>query len=249
MRVVLRSRGQAEATWELDELPRLEREATYEAVFARGRPTLAAAQREAARGGALGAQEDHEGALRHFDAGAAADALDPHCRYLASFTLFLLGRPREAIARAEEVEALAPGWFDNRGWLALSRRLVGEASQGVARTLHHLDDGALDPRRAAGVAVAALEAHPGIPQLHLHLGKALARMSRTTDAAGAFRAGIDAAEDDPHTRSLLAVQLALIDPDGVRRRELLGRVIHDPGASLLANAFAQVLLAQEQEVT
>ncbi len=249
LRVVLRSRDLPEATWELDELPQLERQATYEAVFTRGRPTLVTAQREAARGGVLGAQEDHEGALRRFDAGAAADPLDPHCRYLASFTLFLLGRTEEAIARAEEVETLAPGWFDNRAWLALSRRLVVEAAPGLVRTLHRLDDGALDPRQAARLAVTALEAHPGVPQLHLLLGKALVRLDRKPEAASAFRAGIDAAEGDSHTRSLLAVQLGLIDPDLARRRELLGRVVHDPDASLLANAFAHVLLAQAHEVT
>jgi tetratricopeptide (TPR) repeat protein len=243
LRVVLRSRlDDGEVSWELDQLPQVAQDVRYEAVFVRGRPTLARAATLAAHSRARGSAGDREGALSSARAGAEADPLDPDCRYLLAFQLLLAGQIEEAIPVQEEVERLAPGWFDNPAWLSLSRRMAsGELPSDLVSVLHLLDDGGLDPDRQLELASRALTRTPRVAQLHLHHARALRTLGRDEDARVALRAGLEVSGED-HTAAQLALQLALLDPDPEARRHQLLEVAE--GGNLLAQAFARLMLVQ-----
>jgi tetratricopeptide (TPR) repeat protein len=172
-----------------------------------------------------------------------ADPLDPDCRYLLAFQLLLAGEIEQAIPVQEEVQRLAPGWFDNPAWLSLSRRMDrGELPSDLVAVLHLLDDGGLDPERQLELSSRALARTPRVAQLHLHHARALRTLGRDEDARVALRAGLEVAGEDQHTAAQLGLQLALLEEEPEARRERLIEVTDSE--NLLAQAFAKLMLAQ-----
>lgn len=243
LRVALRIKGE-ERLFERDEISLLPVGVRIEAVFVRGRPTLQPALALTEAGRAVDGPDANEERITLFERAARADPLDPDSRYQLAFTLLLEGKVDRAMPLQEEVERLAPGWFHNRAWLSLSRRLLEGLSREIVPALHVLDDGGLSPEQRLDLASRVILQMPRVAQLHLHRGRALRALGRLDEAQISYRAGLEVAGDDLHTQSDLLAELAACST-GAAARSLWQQAAAE-GGNRITQAFAEVALAQSE---
>ncbi len=213
-----------------------------ELMYRRNRLTLRSAQLLVDEGERRSGAGDLEGALGRFRAAAARDRYDPHARYLAAIALACLERPAEAAQEFRETERLAPGWFNARAYLELSRAMIrGAVDPALFRPYTvMLAEGPRDPARRLGIADHLCRAHPEVALAHLGRGASLARMERKKEAAAAFRRGLDCARDeDMRTRLYLALGVVTEEP---RERRALLETATDIGGNPMAAAMATLAL-------
>jgi tetratricopeptide (TPR) repeat protein len=245
VRVVVRHAGR---TVELDELPALldapdEEDDGVQFLFVRNRMVLQRAEAAVAQGEELAQQGRYDEALAAFEAGAAIDPGDPHPRYLAALALGHLGRYPEALARYDEVEQLAPGWFQVRA----DRALLAELAEG---TLDHeawvalavVDAGALPPNDALTLARQLGASYPRLGQPHLAEGRALLALGDPDEAERAFRRGVRVATE-PDVRSRLLFELGTLVENQEERARYLEEAQLLPG-NLVAAAMARFVALQ-----
>ncbi|MEZ4239809.1 MAG: tetratricopeptide repeat protein [Myxococcota bacterium] len=209
-----------------------------EPVFVRSVATLPRAAALAARGCEGVRWGDLPGARAALERAARADRNDPASRYQLAFVLLQSGEVAAAVALQEQVERIAPGWYDNRAWLALSRRIAAaEVPHAVVAVLHQLEGGRIGPVQRAALAAGAAAQWP-VAQLYRHLGLAQADLGRVDDARAAFRAGLAVVGADPHTRSQLLADRAEVSPPE-EQAGLWAEAAAVEGGSLVVQALAR----------
>ncbi len=213
-------------------------------VFERNRITLRPATVHADRGGELGSAGRHEEALAAFREAAAADAFDPHSRYLEAFTLLHLGRYADAADGYRRVEELAPGWFHCRAdlWVA-EQLLLGRLDEHDFNALYLLEDGQMPPGEKVTIAQRLLARRPNLPPACLHLGKNLTRAGREAQARDAYRAGLGT-ESDVDVRTRLLAELATLTDEAAEREQLYREAVALNGNLVAAASAAVALLAK-----
>lgn len=202
-------------------------------AFARNRITLRGADIRTDEGQGLASAGLYRDALTCFEAAAQVDTFEPHCRFLAGLTLVHLERYDEAVARYQEVERLAPGWFQSRfdSWLATQLR-DGKLPHAAFLALIQLEDGTLKPDDKRALAEQCI-ARWSLAAAELHRGRALLELGRHDEANDAFRRGVVTATE-PDLRSRLALEIAMLSGD-----EAAFRKAQDPRGNLLAAAQAR----------
>ncbi|MFY1824470.1 hypothetical protein ACN47A_01015 [Myxococcus fulvus] len=143
----------------------------------------------------------------------------------------------EAVSWYDEVEALAPGGYPCRAerWLAAGR--IPYQAFTVLRALELPSLGAEDRLRLTRQAIGAA---PGVPGLHLQLGRQLTALDRKDDARAALEVGLAQAEA-PDLRSRRLVESAADAAPSADRDRMLHEAM-EPGGNLVAAAMARVLL-------
>ena len=228
-----------EDRFELDDLPAvISGRLTF--VFERNRISFRRASAFLQQGMAHGTKGRFEDALSAFAAASALDQYESDSHYQAALTLRYLERPAEAVAALEKVERLAPGWFNCRADLWLSRELAsGRLPHKVFLALAQLEvDG--PPEVKVSFVEKLVASYPSVAPLWLERGKCLLAAGRKDDAESSFRQGIAcAAEHDLMTQLLL--QLAMTLKPGVERSRLLSQAV-DLDGNKVAAAMARLHL-------
>ncbi|WP_224245101.1 tetratricopeptide repeat protein [Hyalangium gracile] len=226
--------------FELDELPALI-DGPVRFIFCRNRLGLARAMSLVERGRELGSQNRFEEALPLFREASQIDPHAPEPLYDEAVTLLSLERAGEAMARYDQVEALAPGWFHCRAerWLA-SGIAAGRIPQSAFSLLRMLENPGVDVHQRVQLATQGISEAPRVPAFHLQLTRDLARLGRETEARQVLAEGLEVAEE-PDIRSRLLVESARQEaPSPVRDRKLHEAMA--PGGNLVAAATAVVML-------
>ncbi len=213
----------------------------------RNRPALIgciARCREASRAAREGEFED---ALSKLEEARGIDPHDPAPWYLEGQIEMARDRFAEAETRFRRAEQLAPGWRDTRSWLHHAEELSGGRLEADAfRLLCALDR----PGEEEGKLAASrhgVENWPDFGALwHAH-GRLLVAAGEPAEARRAFSRAIRLL-DEPHRKTRLFVDQALILESPVGRRALLEQAVALDG-NLLAAATARLLLQLEDEAT
>lgn len=240
-----------ERVFELENLPALERDVTYDFEYRRNRITLGAAALRVRAGSSLAERRELEEALSEWRAAAAIDPHDPQPHYESGVALLELGslagdrgeaRYAEALAAFERTEELAPGWFLCRHYAWLARELVADRLGGwaVSAALAVRDDAPGTSEQQATIARDALARAPTFAWMHVALGRSLRRSGDARGAERALRAGLDATTEPCFQGDLLLELATLLKPGSDERDELLLRASRVDG-TLMSSAAAHVI--------
>ena len=226
--------------YELDDLP-VVAEGRYDFQFCRNRLSLQMANVLVQQGNALASDGQLADALEKYQQAAEVDPKDPDPWYQSGMALLELGAYGKGREAFEEVERLAPGWFQCRSdiWLAGSME-AGTVSDEEFRLLRMLEDGGLDPSEAEPIAEKAVEEYPAFAPLRLTLGD-LYRDRKDWDAAiASYRAGLEYVQEPDLESRLLCALAGILSQDSPERKELVERALALEG-SLVAQATAKLL--------
>lgn len=208
----------------------------------RNRLTLSRASHLTIQGDQLARQSRLDSARNRYQQAALADPFDPQCHYGAGIIHLQLGRFGSALEEFQQVERLAPGWFQCRSFSWLAEQMQrGTVSKETFSSWYQLETGDLANPHKLTLLDKALKTAPEFAPLYALKGRVLRRLEQQAAAAEAMGQGLPfAAEPDLQTR--LLVDLADVTADRMRRRQLLRDAI-ELGGNLLAVATARLLLA------
>jgi tetratricopeptide (TPR) repeat protein len=213
-------------------------------VFYRNRISLQPGLRWLNQAQTCWGQGQAEQALSAFLAASKADPFDPEPWYQLGTVVLYSRWYTEAVMSYQRAEELAPGWFHCRRYLWLARQLAeGRFDHDTFLTLQALDGSRQDRPPDAKVALArdALAKTPNVGWLYLCLGGYLKELQQSREAEGAFRRGLEHA-DEPDVKSCLLMELALVqESTSPERVRLLEETRHLNG-NLMATATAGVVL-------
>lgn len=214
-------------------------------VFQRNRLRLFASVAETERGEDRARAGELDEALAAFEAAAKADPYDPQPRYQAALTFLYMERYFKALARYEQVEELAPGWFHVRAMIRLAEEVTRGAltREALLVILQNLD-GPADPTATLPLLEAAAEHAPQIPLLQLILAETHRALGQAERGLAAIERGLEF-EPDADVRTRLLLNKALLGEDG-ERRGLLKEAVALNG-NLVAAAMARLILTREAE--
>jgi len=217
--------------FELDALPP-HQDGSLKVAFQRNRITLFPAQRSTRSGRALAERGQLAQAREQFQKAERADRHDPESRMLLGLVAMDEGNYAEAVARWEECEKLAPGYFHVRSDLWFARQLLGgHLSAQEWQRWRELEDGHLEP-------LQKLELGGRLPLAggHYHRGHALQQLGRPSEARAAFQASL-AEVSEPHLKNRILLALGGLDGE----RAVLQQAV-DTNGCLVSAAMARWLL-------
>lgn len=234
---------------ELDELPALGPiEGTLRFAFVRNRLTLGRSTVLTEEGMELGSRGELDEALERFREAAGADRHDPAPRHQIAFTLLDQGHYDEAVAVYDEVEALAPGWFQARSerWLAaeLAAGRIGAASLAA---LHAEQDPRVAPSDKLAAIDRGLAEAPGLPPLRLARAAVLRTLGLRDECAAELRRALAVAEE-PGLRTRVLCDLGMELGPSPEADSLLREAVALRG-HLVAAACAEVALSSRPRRT
>lgn len=220
--------------FELDQLPPRQ-DGSLKVAFQRNRVTLFPAQASTKLGRALAEKGQLAQAREQFEKAELADRHDPESRMLMGLVAMDEGDYAQAVAKWEECEKLAPGYFHVRSDLWFARQLAGgQLSAEHWQIWRELEDGCLEPLQKLELARKLILAGG-----HYHRGNALHHLGRTSEARSAFETAL-AEVPEPHLKT--RVLLALGGLDG--NRGILQQAVETNGC-LVSAAMARWLLQPE----
>ena len=226
--------------YELDELPDI-RDGRYEFQFCRNRMSLQMVNTLVQQGNRLASEGQLADGLEKYQEASEVDPNDPapwYQRGMALLELGAYGKGREAF---EEVERLAPGWFQCRSDIWLARSLEdGTVSDEEFRLLRMLEDGGLDPSEAEPIAEKAVEEYPEFAPFHLTLGDLRRNRKDREGAIACYRMGLKLVEEPDLESRLLCSLAGILPEDSPERKELIERAL-DLEGNLVAQATAKLL--------
>ncbi len=228
-------------TYELDEIDQLKLSTlNVQFLFARNRISPALCDAHCRTGVNLGEEGRFEEALEQFKQATLIDVHDPQPHYMRGLTLLNLRRYGEAIEAYETTETLAPGWFQCRSDLWMSKQLAGgRYSHELFDALCQVQDENLSNANKINICQEWLQRHADLASLYLFLGKSLQAAEQDENAYQCFRQGLIVAEE-PDVRTRLLVAAASVSPPGPDREWFLESAVEENG-NLVSAAMARVL--------
>ncbi|MBX9693010.1 MAG: hypothetical protein K2Z81_11545 [Cyanobacteria bacterium] len=209
-------------------------------LFARNRISPALCESLCQSGVALAEEGNFELALEHFRKASSIDGFDPQPHYMRGLTLLNLRRYGEAIEAYETTENLAPGWFQCRSDLWMSKQLAGgRYNHDLLDAVCQIQDGDMPTQDKIQLCQEWLDRHADLACLHLFMGKSLQSLGRNENAYQFIRQGLIVAEE-PDVRTRLLVAAATVAPPGPDRDWFLESAIELNG-NLVSAAMARVL--------
>lgn len=236
-RVIVHS---GDETMELDEVtPR--KDAHFQFVFERNRPRLNKTAILTQRACELAGNGELAAAQELFEQAAEVDPHDPDPVFQSAVCLMEMGVCDQAVKHLDNVERLAPGWFQSRS----DRWLAGQIAEGALpheafMVLRHLQDANLPLRERLSLCRQSLDRFPQFAPLWLVYGNARRDEGRNSDAERAYRTGLSCAAE-PDVQARLAVALAAILPADHAERASLLEQAQNPGGNLIAAATARMI--------
>ena len=188
-------------------------------------------------------------ALDKFLEAHEVDPRNPNPLYQAAACLMDMGMYAQARDTFEEVDRLAPGWFQCRTgkWIANEieeGRVAGEQYL-MLRLLQDGRDG-FGQEEMIGMAEKAVEKFGDFAPFHAELGNILQQNDQPEKAIEVFLNGIEAAKE-PDVESRLLVALAgLLPAESPERKSLIERAASLEG-SLMAEATIAILRSMDGE--
>jgi len=180
--------------------------------------------------------------MASFDEASAVDPYDPDPHHKAGIALVRAERYSEAIEHYEQVEQLAPGWFNVRSDLWLAEQLAtGRLPHGLFLALYFVENGR-DPDEQKLQMTDGILRKSQLPVAHLLRGEILLRLKRRPEAAEVFQAGLDL-DPEPDIRSRLKANLATVTNDPSLKSKLIEEA-QEPGGNIMAATLAKILHRQ-----
>ncbi len=228
--------------YELKGLPARTKDARINLVYQRNRAELKPCVSLCNKGqNLLNHQKFHE-AIDVFRSASDLDTYAPMPAYLAGIALLHLQEYEPAIDAFNEVNRLAPGWYQNGTFLWLANQLhEGELSHDTFVALQMIESGMGSREERLDLVDAAIGRNPEVPSLYLQKAILLDQLGRRDEAKALCNKGLDFAREEPDAGSRLLLQLAqMAEPNSDEQYDLYERVGKVKGGHLIAKGQARV---------
>ena len=226
--------------YELDELSEI-KEGRYDFQFRRNRLSMQMAIVLVQQGNELASEGQLADALEKYQEASEVDPKAPDPWYQSGMALLELGAYDKGREAFEEVDRLAPGWFQCRSDIWLARSLNdGTVSDEEFRLLRMLEDGGLESSEAEPIAEKAVAEYAEFAPLRLTLGDLRRNRDNRDGAIASYRTGLELVQEPDLESRLLCALAGILPQDSPERKELIDRALHLEG-SLVAQATAKLL--------